>query len=263
MSDANEFLMSGGLKGVPFPSIGTTVVCRIIGEPEKRQVTNTKGEIQLFPSGDPVMQVVIAVNTDLRDPDNPQDTGDRSLYIKNRMLGAVREAVRAAGANGLLPGGVLTVSFIGEEPPKVRGNDPTKLYAAHYVAPPSAGNAALMAGNGGGAPVVAPHYPTGGPPAPGGYVYSPTAAAVTGGPPVTMTSGAPYTPPATAADPRWQPPAAAQHAAVSATLASAGNTTPTAEPPQPPAGVDPGMWARMSGEQRAAVIAATANLAPF
>lgn len=270
MSDGNATLMAGGLKGVSFPVVGTTATCRITGEPVSRQVTNTKGELQTFPSGDPVMQVVVLCVTDQRDPLTPDDRGERNLYIKNRMIAAVRDAVRRAGASGLQPGGVLVVTFTGEEPPKVRGNDPTKLYAAHYTPPPSAANAALMGGDGNGhaappQPTVAPYHPSGHQPQ---HPVMPSAAHVTGGAPitgggnpgVTISTGAPSYP-VTAGDPSWTPPPSAQHAAVAAAMAAAA--APAVPTDEAPAGVDPAIWARMDGDQRSKVLAALGGLPPF
>ncbi len=277
MSDGNEFLMSGGVPSVPFEHVGTTITMRITSPPQKRAVTDpATGEVKTFQNGDPIYQVTVGVATGLRDPSNPDDNGDRTLFVKNKMLGAIREAVKRVGATGLEVGGTLTVSFIGEEPPKQRGLNPTKHYSAQYQPPPpgAAGNEALM-GNGSAA-------------APAGY--SPQGAAYAqqsaGWPPAAAQSAT--APPPAAPGLPWAPgqapwlqgaggqPVAAQQfaagvpaAAQSATMASVAQPSAVAVAPPPPAppGVNPaqwpGMWAQMSEAQRGQVIAALANMPPF
>jgi hypothetical protein len=81
------------------------------------------------------MQVLVQIQTTLRDPERPDDDGTRTLYIKGKELtNAIRAAVRASGANGIHTGGVLTVQYVADGPAEV-GFNPPKLYAASYQPP--------------------------------------------------------------------------------------------------------------------------------
>jgi hypothetical protein len=95
-----------------------------------------------------MMQIVVQLQTDERDPANDADDGVRGLYIKANMLSAVRTAVRAAGATGLDVGGRLSVTYTGDGQPKRRGGKAPKEYTAAYAPPPSNANSALMGASG-------------------------------------------------------------------------------------------------------------------
>jgi hypothetical protein len=194
--DPNDFLMGGGAKSAAFPTIGTTVSGRIVRAPEVRQQTTPEGQLKTFDNGDPMMQLVVQLATDERDPQDREDDGTRALYVKSNMLNAVRDAVRKAGAKGLEVGGTLTVQYIGDGEKKRAAFSAPKLYAASYTPPVPAAAADFLMGQ-----------PT-----------SPVA-------------------------PAAQPPAP-QPAPVGAA----------------PAGIDSTLWAQLSTEQRASVLAASANV---
>lgn len=91
----------------------------------------------------PKLMTVIKVQTDHRVDD--EDDGVRTFFAKFKMRDAIRDAVKATGAKGVLPGGWLSVTYYADEPKKQghRGK-PVKLYSAQYV-PPDPGNDVLMA----------------------------------------------------------------------------------------------------------------------
>lgn len=148
--DANDFLMGGGVKSASFPDgqFGTSVEGPIVREPELRQQTDfDDGKPKFYDNGDPMMQIVVHVQTNKRDDE--LDDGVRAFYIKSQMMAAVRTAVRAAGAQKLEPGGRLRVTYVRDEPnSRGRGKD-KKIYEAKY-APPVPGQAAndVLMGNG-------------------------------------------------------------------------------------------------------------------
>lgn len=152
--DPNEFLMGGGVKSAAFPTIGATVTGCIVRTPEVRQQTDANDNSpKFFPNGDPMMQLIVQLATDQRDPANPEDDGTRALYIKSNMLSVVRDAVRKSGAKGLETGGVLTVAYVGDGEKKGKLNAP-KFYAANYS--PAQAEVAASFLNGGGQPAAAP-----------------------------------------------------------------------------------------------------------
>lgn len=141
---ADDFLMGGG--GAPsaaFPSIGTTLTGRVTEKPSVEQQRDiSTGEKKFWNDGNPMMQLVVTLQTEQRDPSIEDDDGRRRLFVKSQMKNAIADAVRAAGAKGLEVGGTLTVTFTHELPPKQRGFSPMKQYAAQYV---PAAQAELMA----------------------------------------------------------------------------------------------------------------------
>lgn len=135
MTSGNDILMSGGVPAAKFKDLNKWVSGTVSGEPEARQASDPDGTPKTFPDGKPMMEVLIDIETDERDPSITGDDGLRRLYVGGKMLAAVRQAVRNAGAPGVKPGGQLAVRWVGEEPPKVRGHNPAKLYEAMYKPP--------------------------------------------------------------------------------------------------------------------------------
>ncbi|WP_309049271.1 hypothetical protein [Streptomyces sp.] len=159
--DANSFLMGGG--GAPtakFPTPGTVVGGRITEPPKVEQQRDIQsGEQKFWGNGDPMMQLVVTVQTDQRDPAIEDDDGRRRIFVKGQMKNAVSDAVRQAGARGLEVGGTLHVRYTHDGEQKNRGFSPPKQYAAKYV--PAA--QAELAAPAGAAAAAAPSAPTAAP----------------------------------------------------------------------------------------------------
>ncbi|MGI5443359.1 hypothetical protein ACQEV4_40295 [Streptomyces shenzhenensis] len=207
--DANSFLMGGG--GAPtakFPTPGTTVGGQITEPPTLEQQRDIKtGEKKFWKDGDPMMQLVVTVQTDQRDSSIEDDDGRRRIFIKGQMKNAVADAVRTAGSKGLEIGGTLWVRFTHELPPTGVGMSPPKQYEAKYV---TAANAQL--GVGGQAPAPAAPAPAAAPAqyaapaAPPQYQAPAPAAAPPGVNPVTGEITGTHTQHAPTAQPGGEPP---------------------------------------------------------
>jgi len=132
---AQDFLMGGGSKSAKFNTIGASVSGYIVREPEVKQQTEFgTGRPLTWDDGKPRLQLVVQIQTDERDPQDPEDDGIRSIYVKGKSLtNAVREAVRKAGAQGLEVGGWLTVTYVADG--KADRGMPPKLYTASYRRP--------------------------------------------------------------------------------------------------------------------------------
>jgi hypothetical protein len=155
MANANELLMAGGVKSAKFDTIGTTITGQLTREPEAREQTDfTTGAVLRWDNGDARMQIIVDLATNQRDLADPTDDGERRLYIKGQMLNAVRAAVRAAAADGLAIGGVLTVKYTGDAEPTKRGFNGAKQYSAAYTPPARQQVANVL--NQGDAPTTAP-----------------------------------------------------------------------------------------------------------
>lgn len=145
--DPNAILMGGG--GAPtwkFENEGVRKQGTITGPPEARQEREYDpnnpggGTPKTFPSGDPIMGIVVEVQTDERDPSRADDDGRRTFYIEGKRLkDAVRGAVRQAGAQGLEVGGKLDVTLTRYDTPGDRRSG--RNWQITYT---PAGNAALM-----------------------------------------------------------------------------------------------------------------------
>ncbi|MFD0358404.1 hypothetical protein ACFVHW_32430 [Streptomyces sp. NPDC127110] len=133
---ADDFLMGGG--GAPsakFPTPGTTVTGRITERPTVEQQRDIKdGTPKFWSDGNPMNQLVITVQTDLRDHEIDEDDGRRRLFVKGQLKNAVADAVRSAGARGLEVGGILTVTYTHDGQATQRGFSPPKQYTAQYIA---------------------------------------------------------------------------------------------------------------------------------
>lgn len=132
----DSFLMGSGAKSAKFETIGTVVGGLIVDEPQLVQQKDIKtGAPKHWDDGNPMMQLVVKVQTDQRDPDDAEDDGVRAIYIKAQMRQAVADAVRKAGAKSLEVGGDLKVKFTGTEAASTKGFNDKKIYAAQYAKP--------------------------------------------------------------------------------------------------------------------------------
>lgn len=149
MSDAvNDFLMNsgGGAPSASFPVIGTVWRGTIL-KSEVRQQSEPDGTLKTWPDGNPMMQIVITIQTEERDAAIDDDDGKRRLFVKGQMQEAVRDAVIASGAKGLELGGTIAVAYIADGVPKQRGFSAPKQYRAEYAPPsPTAATNALLGG---------------------------------------------------------------------------------------------------------------------
>ena len=148
--------MAGGAKTVPFDNIGDSVTGVVIAPPEPRRQTDPEtGEPKTFKNGQPMIMWAVRIATNLRDPQDPYDDGERMIYLKWKSQDAVKNAVRASGARGLEPGGTLTLTMSGFGPKTKSAWNPPKEWTARYVPPTN--DAFMDNGNGGAQPINEPY----------------------------------------------------------------------------------------------------------
>ncbi|GLJ78656.1 hypothetical protein [Microbacterium imperiale] len=130
-------LFESSNKGLKFDVIGTTHTGTVKSAPRERQQTKYgTQEPDFWPNGDPKMQILVDLQTDQRA--DAHDDGERTLYVASKnMKKAIGEAIRAAQATDIMPGGVLTVTYVGNDPASKNPANPAKLYQAQYTAPAS------------------------------------------------------------------------------------------------------------------------------
>lgn len=188
-TDPNSFLMGGG-KSAKFDKHGDSITGVITAEPELRQQTDFKtGKALFWDNGDPIMQMVVRLQTEQRE--DSDDDGIRAVYLKGGFKNpttqkAVADAVRAAGAKGLAVGGTLTLTYTGDGQAQ-SGGYPPKFYSASYTPPSSSflsGQPATPTATSTALPTPAPVAPQqAAPPAPaapaGGMVTLPDGSQIT------------------------------------------------------------------------------------
>lgn len=136
---ATGFFAQTGGKSVSWADkkIGDSVTGTIVavGTPEQQTAYKT-GELLFDKKGRPKMQIRIDLQTTQRDPDDADDDGVRSLYVKGWMTGAIGDALKKAGVDGDPEvGGKLSVTLTERVPTDF--GDPYNKFAADYVKAPS------------------------------------------------------------------------------------------------------------------------------
>jgi len=134
--DGNDFLMGGGAPSARFPTKGTRIAGEVLATPETRQQTDmaTKAP-KFYKNGDPMMSVVVRIQTDIRDPNIPNDDGERRCFVKGRALKALRETVKAAGAKRIEPGGFFSMTWTDSLLPTGGLPEGEKVYRFEYTPP--------------------------------------------------------------------------------------------------------------------------------
>lgn len=128
--DPNAWLEGGG--GAPsakFPTIGTLVKGTVTDLRVEQQRDFGTGDPKFYKDGNPMLQLVVTLATDERDPAIEDDDGHRRLFVKGQMKAAVQTAVKATNTR-LEPGGVLAVKYVSDKP--TDKGAPAKQYVAQY-----------------------------------------------------------------------------------------------------------------------------------
>ena len=147
-NESYDFFAAGAPPPAKFPTPGTSVSGIITEEPQMSQQTDPSGELKTWQDGNPMMQLVVTLKTEQRDPAIEDDDGSRRVFIKGQMRNAVQTAVKNARAKGLDVGGTLTVTYTHDGERSNPAFSPPKQYEAQYVPPKSDGGAAFLGTNG-------------------------------------------------------------------------------------------------------------------
>jgi hypothetical protein len=132
---ANDLIMGSGAPSAKFPTVGTKYVGEVVATDTGQQRDFKSGELKFWPDCNPMMQAIITLQTDDRDPEITDDDGRRRLFVSSRnMREAIKDAIVKAGARIIEPGGKLAVQYTGDGEAQGAGNPP-KLYVAQYKRP--------------------------------------------------------------------------------------------------------------------------------
>lgn len=127
-SELDDMLSGGGISAFrQADPVGSVFEGPIVNIGKKQQQIDFKTrQPKTYDDGNPMWQIPVTIQTTRRDPESPSDDGSRTLYMKGKLLGAIRQALRDAGNAKLRPGGYLWVQFTGWD-------GDAKEYAARYT----------------------------------------------------------------------------------------------------------------------------------
>lgn len=116
--------------------IGTTVAGLVVAQ-ELKPVLDPKTKKQKTDrNGDPVLQMEVVILTAWKE--NPDDDGQRMLYVRGNLRKAIKTAIGAAGDDDLRNGARLTVTYTGQGKAFSDKYPAPKLYRAKYEPPTEA-----------------------------------------------------------------------------------------------------------------------------
>ena len=196
---------------------------------------NNRGPQKFWDDGNPVMNLWVTLQTDVRDPQIQGDTGRRVLVLDSKnKLEAVQQAVRDSGAS-FAKGGRLGIEWYGNDPNGKNPDNPPKLYRAYYQGPTF--DSALAQGNQQPAPPTVTEQPA----QQGGWGQQQPAPAPASPAPATggWGSPSPQAPAPNAAQAGWGAPAAS----APASSPGAGWGSPAPQPAAPQ--IEPGLVAAL------------------
>lgn len=146
--DPNEFLKGGSkVPSAKFDAVGDHIVGDVVGVDVGQARKFGSNDLDTWDDGRPKMNLIVTLQTELRDPNVEGDDGRRRIFAlqPSEMLRAIA-AVTVEDGKQLAIGGRLAVQWIGERPHEKAGFNPVKLYKAAYSAPTANAAADLLAG---------------------------------------------------------------------------------------------------------------------
>lgn len=108
---------------------------QIISKTISNQTKMGTGEVLTWKDGTPRKQMAVLLQTAERA--DPNDNGQRQLFIKGDLPRAVREAMQKVGHSDIAEGGWLYAAWVDEKPATSAGYNPQKVYTAIYAPPGS------------------------------------------------------------------------------------------------------------------------------
>lgn len=121
--------------------VGTSVSGPVVSVAVRQATDPVSGKPSTWDDGNPKEQVLVTLQTNLRDPSVEDDDGARTVYIKwwGVQRQALIQALRNANADDIETGGHFSATYTGDGPqPDNRSLSPAKLYTFVYRAPSAA-----------------------------------------------------------------------------------------------------------------------------
>ena len=107
-----EQFLSTGAKSAKFPTVGSKVSGSVVASELQQQTEFETGLPKTFNDGNPMLQLVVTIQTAEREDNN--DDGTRRIFAKGQMLAALKAAVKACGSSGLVNGQGITVAYVSD-----------------------------------------------------------------------------------------------------------------------------------------------------
>lgn len=125
---------------LPFETVGTFHDLEVTEVQQKQKTDFETGDMETWPDGNPVMQLVITGKVAESYRTDDDDTLLRRFYAPkpSAKLKAIVEGLQAAGEIEPKPGGKMRITYTGDGQRQAgkKGNPP-KLYTVQYKAPPA------------------------------------------------------------------------------------------------------------------------------
>jgi hypothetical protein len=135
--DPWDKIMSEGAGGktVSFLTKGVVVKGTLMEDPvERDQIDLKTKEVKTFKDGNVRKVWVFRLQTDERDPADPEDKGVRNLWAKPDALKKIRENLKAQGLSRMPIGSTLEIAWTGEIP---TDGYPIKTFTVRVTPPPA------------------------------------------------------------------------------------------------------------------------------
>ena len=126
-------LLEGGAKAYQFPNIGDTCSGRVVSAQTKQQTNIDDGSPRFFPSGDPMMEIVVTVEMDDGEPSTLYFSGGNFEVAEGKGKSSLNALRDALDGRKLEVGGRLAKQYSGVGK-RGKGNPP-KLWTCAYQPP--------------------------------------------------------------------------------------------------------------------------------
>lgn len=136
LPDADALLFGGGSPAAALTNIGDSVEGYVVGK-RTRQATDPKTkELKFWKSGDPVIELIVDLRTNQRDPERLNDDGVRTVYFKEAWKKTLAQVLRSSGETGTLPfESWIRITRSHDEPNKSGSGNPSKHVKIEYRSP--------------------------------------------------------------------------------------------------------------------------------
>lgn len=150
-----EAIKQSGAKSASFETMGDKISGTVVAAELRQARSFETGKPEFWDNGDPKQNAVVTIRTDQRDPQDPNDLGDRAVHIKwwgdQRLafIQTVKNATRnlPEDQQDVMPGGWFSAQWSGELPPTQRGLNGAKTFTYEYRPPAGGLQKAVAASN--------------------------------------------------------------------------------------------------------------------
>lgn len=144
MSDDFDGLLFGrsGPPAAKFPKPGDFVEGTLVSKDTQQAAEfnakdpTDRSKLKTYDSGDPKLELILILQTDVRDPNLEDDKGVRRVFVSYSMQQSLQQAVLDAGIRKSLPlGSRIRIEFSHEVPNKMGSGNPRKEYKISVTPP--------------------------------------------------------------------------------------------------------------------------------